>query len=179
MKKSIFTLAFIVFTIVSSFSDVLTLNNSLMFEGKILKIENCEVTFEASNGIKYLIPVVDIFYIEFENPSDIVYTKHLKLSESDPDKCMKAKIDAENYHGKESLHFALGLLFGPFAIIGAALSKPTPQKGQETYSMSKNKDLFEDPVYLNCYTKRARAKNVQNTVIGWGGYLLFILMILV
>jgi len=175
MKKITLTLTATLFAIASFAGDILTLNNEMMFEGKVLKIKNCEVTFKAADGNKYFIPAEDIFSVVFENPSDKVYTEYLQLADSDPDKCMKGRMDADNYHGKAGLHVALGVLFGPFAIIGAAVSTPTPQKGKDTYAMSQNKDMFQDPMYLNCYTKKARGKNVGNTAIGWGAWILFIL----
>lgn len=84
------------------------------------------------------------------------------------DKCMLGTTDAKNYHGKVAGHVILGVLFGPFAALGAAIANPTPQKGAKTAYMSKNQDLFNDPAYVNCYKRKAKGKNVGNAFLGWG-----------
>lgn len=83
----------------------------------------------------------------------------------------------DDFTEKAGHHFVLGLVFGPFAVIGAAISNPTPYKGAKTMMLSKNKEMFSDPVYLQCYKKKALGKNVGNTAIGWGVWALFILII--
>jgi hypothetical protein len=75
------------------------------------------------------------------------------------------------------MHVALGVLFGPFAVLGAAVSKPTPLKGKDTMALSQNKEMFSDSSYLNCYTKKARGQNVTNSLIGWGAWILFAILI--
>ena len=97
------------------------------------------------------------------------------MSENNPDACLAGRTDAENHHGKAGLHVFLGVLFGPFAVLGAAVGQPKPQNGKNTLSMSKNQDSFNDPNYLSCYTKKARGQNVTNTLIGWGAWLLLII----
>ena len=84
--------------------------------------------------------------------------------------------DADAFHDKCGLHFALGVLFGPFAMIGAAVSTPHPASGVNTATLSDNKDLFSDAEYLNCYKRKARGKNVGNSAVGWGTWLLFLLI---
>jgi hypothetical protein len=180
MKKLTLAITAILLVTASFAADILTLKNEMIFEGRVLKITNCEVTFKAMDGNKYLIPAEDIFCVVFENPSDKVYTAYLQLADSEPGlKCLKGKMDAYNYHGKAGLHITLGFLFGPIALIGATVSTPTPQKGRNTYSMSQNKEMFQDPEYLNCYKKKARNKNIRNTGIGylirWGALIPLIL----
>jgi hypothetical protein len=156
-----------------SSNDIIRLTNNLEFIGDVKKISNCYVKFK-TNGEKYWIPVDDIHFIKFENPNDKVLLDYNKLSGSD--KCMKGQMDAEMYHGKKGGHIALGFLFGPFAMIGAAIAEPTPQRGQSTMMMSENKELFNDPSYLTCYKKKARAKNVGNAGIGWASWVLILLL---
>ena len=93
------------------------------------------------------------------------------------DKCMKGESDAEVYHGKTGTHVLLGIAFGGFAVIGAAVSEPTPEKGNSTSIMSKNRELFQDPVYRNCYIKKARKRNVGNAALGWASWGLFLIVI--
>ena len=79
-----------------------------------------------------------------------------EVSLSPEEKCSCGKSDAAMYHGKKTGHFVLGLFFGPYAMIGTAIAKQTPQKGSHTYELSKNKKLFTDPYYLRCYRKKAK-----------------------
>jgi hypothetical protein len=178
MKRIVLFFSIVFFYLTSFAYDILTLTNGYKFEGEVVEINNCDVHFLATDGFVYIIPSIDIFSLCFENPSSKIYVDYLNnISNDDPDKCMKGRMDADNYHGKEGIHVALGILFGPLAIIGAAVSNPTPQKGKDTYAMSQNKDLFQDPVYLNCYTKKARNKNVTNAAIGWGTWILILLLL--
>lgn len=153
-------------------ADVITLNNQLVFEGKVKKIDQCMVKFRAGGEV-YNIPGEDIFSIEFENPNDKVLVAYQELN--DPDKCLRGRNDASLYHGKVGGHIALGALFGPFAVIGAAVASPAPVKGKDTYMMSKNREIFDDPAYLSCYKKSAKGKNVGNTALGWAAWVLLVL----
>ncbi|MZP66972.1 MAG: hypothetical protein GT597_12555 [Bacteroidales bacterium] len=157
-------------------SDIVVLNDQKMFEGKIIKIKSCEVTFKAYNGPKVDIPVTEIFYIQFEDPNNKILTSYLAIQESDPDKCMKGQADADLYHGKGFSHVGLGVLFGPFAIIGAAVASPSPQSGSSTYMLSKNRELFSDPIYLMCYEKKAKNRNIVNAALGWASWILLVLL---
>ncbi len=146
----------------------------MVYEGDVIKIKDCEVHFKAE-GQKYIIPSSDIFSVQFENTTDKVFTDYLKLTDSDPNKCLNGRLDAQSYHGKKGLHFALGVLFGPFAMIGTALSNPTPYRGINTLLMSKNKEQFSDPEYLTCYKKKAKGNLVLMELAGWGTWILLVL----
>ena len=137
------------------------------------KIKNCSVVFDPIGGSRCVIPADSIYSVQFENVEDEVYTSYMELS--DMDKCLKGQNDADMYHGKGGGNFCLGLLFGPFGVIGAALGKPAPMSGSKTGFMSQNKDLFQDPAYLSCYTKKARGKAVGNAALGWGAWVLLVI----
>ena len=53
--------------------------------------------------------------------------------------------------------FVCGAYCGPFAIVGTALFRQTPYMGMHTLKFSEHKDLFDDPYYLRCYSKKAKA----------------------
>ena len=156
--------------------DILTLNNQQIFYGKVSKIKQCEVIFK-TGGEKYTIPAADIFSIEFEDKNDKVYIKYLEELTSDPAKCVNGRLDAIQYHGKKTAHIALGFLFGPIAMLGTALSNPTPDKGQLTTQRSVHQELFDDPEYLSCYSKRAKGRLIGAESIGFGITLLMLLFI--
>lgn len=165
------------FTVATFAGDILTLNNEMIFEGKVTKIKNCTIVFKV-DGNKYIIPVSEIFSIQFENEEDKVYKKYLNISDQDPNKCLNGRLDAENYHGKKGSHFAYGVLFGPFAIVGtAAFANPTPENGNDTYLFSKNKNQFNDPEYLSCYKKKAKGQLIGTEALGWASWVLLLLII--
>ena len=176
MKKITFTLFATMVAFISFAGDILTLKNEMVFEGKVIKIKDCGVVFKANDN-NYVIPATDIFSLQFDNPEDKVYTEYLKVSEFDPNTCLRGRLDAENFHGKKGSHFAYGLLFGPFSMIGTALSNPTPKKGRETYMISENKDQFNDPEYLSCYKKKAKGQLIGAEALGWGTWILILLIL--
>jgi hypothetical protein len=156
--------------------DVLTLTNEMSFEGKVKKIKDCEVIFK-SEGKRYKVPASEIHSLEFEDTDNKVYTKYLEMVDDAPNKCLNGRLDAENYHGKKGGHFALGVLFGPFAMIGTALANPTPDKGKDTYMLSKNEEQFDDPEYLSCYKKKAKGSLIGMEALGWGAWVLLLLVL--
>jgi len=155
-------------------SDVITLSNQMKFEGKVMKIKNCMLLFRAVDGKKYRIPAKEIYSVQFEDPADAVLTDYL-MAARDPDNCLKATRDVEMYHGKKGVHVLYGFLFGPFAMIGSALSSPSPYK-DDTAMMSENKDLFSDPEYLHCYRKKATGQNIGMEGIGWATWILLLVI---
>ena len=157
-------------------NDILTLNNKQSFIGEVIKIKDCNVVFKSENGEKYSIPANDIETVKFENINNPIYTNYLNLLNTDPNSCMKGSSDAKAFHGKGGLHVALGVLFGPFAVIGAAVGSPDPMGGARTAQMSKNSDLFSDPTYLECYKKAAKGKNVGMAAAGWGMWVILLLL---
>jgi hypothetical protein len=176
MKKIVITFIATLFAFASFAGDILTLNNEMVFEGKIVQIKGCEVVFKADEN-KFFVPASDIFSLHFENPEGKVYTKYIKIIEQQEDTCLNGRLDAENYHGKKGGHFILGVLFGPFAMIGTALANPTPEKGKQTYMKSENKDQFSDPEYLSCYKKKAKGQLIGAEALGWGAWILLVLVL--
>ena len=83
---------------------------------------------------------------------------------------------AGRQYSKKVGHFFLGVLFGPFAMIGTALANPTPEKGKLTYMLSKNKDQFSDPQYLSCYKKKAKGQLIGMEASGWGAWIVLVLV---
>jgi hypothetical protein len=157
-------------------NDVLTLNNNMIFEGKVNSIDGDEIVFIAESNT-YTIPAADIYSIEFGDKTDEVYTEYLAQTEDSRNPCQSGKLDAEMYHGKKGGHFILGVLFGPFAMIGTALSNPTPERGRYTELRSRNKDMFNDPEYLSCYKKKAKGQLIGAEALGWGAWILLLLIL--
>jgi hypothetical protein len=172
MEKIAFTITVVLFAIASFAGDIIILKNEMAFEGKVAKIKDCSVVFK-SKGSKYVIPASDIFSIQFEDTEDRVYRNYLKMAE--PNKCLDGRLDAENYHGKKGGHFALGFLFGPFAMIGTALANPTPEKGRRTLEMSSNHDLLNDLEYISCYKKKVKGQLIGTEALGWASWVLLLL----
>jgi hypothetical protein len=149
-------------------SDFVLLNNNLFFEGKILRSSNEVIVFKTSAGV-FDIPKSDVCEIYLESQLDEL----TNLSSGDDQAlCLKAQTDASSYHGKKVGHFCLGFFFGGFALIGTAFSNPTPYKGKQTMLQSKNKESFDDPVYLNCYKKTAKRELLLAETAGWVSWIL-------
>jgi len=176
MKHALTTLMVILISVSSLAGDILTLNNQMVFEGKLSKIKDCAVVFK-TEGKRYIVPASEIFSIQFENPENRVYTKYVEMAKGDTNACLNGRFDAENFHGKREAHFVLGVLFGPFAMIGTALSNPTPNRGRHTYLLSKNKDQFSDLEYLKCYRRKALTQLIGAEAAGWGAWLVFLVIV--
>ncbi len=176
MKKIMILILLMIITTVSFAGDVLILNNNKQFEGKIKRIKDCSVIFKVESH-KYEIPATDIYSIQFEDSDNKVYTEYLEMLKKDPNLCMKGRLDAESLHGKKGGHFVLGFLFGPFAMIGTALSTPTPYTGKQTLANSNNKDSFNDLEYLNCYKKKVKGQLIGMEALGWSAFILLILIL--
>ncbi len=176
MKKATLTITAMIFAIATFAGDLLTLNNQKVFEGNVTRIKDCTVVFKA-NGKRFEVPASEIFSIQFENVEDKVYTEYMKLADGDPNKCLSGRLDAENYHGKKGVHFIMGVLFGPFAMIGTALADPTPEKGKQTLAISKNKEMFSDLEYLSCYKSKAKGQLIGMEALGWGAWILLFLVL--
>ncbi len=169
--KNLFLAIFAVLLTNTSFAgDILTLTNQMTFEGKVVKIKQCEVIFKAG-GEKFTVPASDIYAIHFESAADKVYVDYLELIDRNPEACAKGSYDAAEFHGKGFGHFALGFLFGPFAMIGTAIARPDPVTGTHTFRKSENHELFADPDYLKCYRRKAKAGNIAMEAVGWGTWI--------
>lgn len=176
MKKLVVIL--LSFTVINVFAgDVLTLMNGNKFDGKVVKIKECQIEYKIQNE-KFLIPASDIHSIQFEDINNRIYRNYLKSANRDINNCLAGSLDAEMYHGKKFGHFMLGFLFGPFAMVGTALSNPTPEKGKETMLMSRNRDFFSDVVYLKCYKKQAKSQLIGAEALGWCTWILISLNLL-
>lgn len=172
--KNLVLLFTLLLTTTLSFADTVTFLDGRSFDGEVKRIKKCSVVFKTHEG-KYAIPAEDIFKIEFSETNNKALTSYLALA--DNDKCMKGTLDASNLHGKETFHVAMGVLFGPFAFLVAAASSPTPHNSPNTEIKSKNRDLFSDLEYLECYKKKARNQNMGKTAIGWGIWVLLIIVL--
>jgi hypothetical protein len=42
--------------------------------------------------------------------------------------------------------------------------------------LSKNKDKFNDPEYLSCYKHKAKGQLIRMEALGWGAWLLFVVI---
>ncbi|MGV8093414.1 MAG: hypothetical protein AB2L24_16260 [Mangrovibacterium sp.] len=172
--KKLFLIASVLLSVLTSFADdILVLNNNMAFKGKVTKISDCTVVFK-SNGDKYVIPASDIYSVKFEDTKDKVYTKFMEMTDTNSNKCLMGKLDAEQYHGKKGEHFLLGALFGPFAMIGTAFSNPTPVRGKRTCLLSKNEEIFSDPEYLSCYKKKAKSQLIVAEALGCLSWILIL-----
>ena len=159
--------------------DVLILPNGNLYEGKVVKLKGCDVIFK-SNGHRYAIPAADIHSLHFEDENNEILFDYLKLSSDEGiNKCLEGAKDARMLHGKKGAHVALGFCFGGFAMIGTALADCGPMKGSETMLLSKNKPLFTDYEYIECYKKEAKKNLLIMEAAGWGAFIVLYVGLLV
>ncbi len=156
-----------------SAKDVLTLRNNMHFQGTVISVKDSIAEFSVAGAV-YEIPLVDISEIILEDTGSRAYSDLIALGLEDVNPCQLGQIDAELYHGKKFGHFFLGMLFGPFALIGTALSNPTPDRGSDTYAMSENQNYFSDPSYLVCYKKKAKSTLLVAEALGWATWVLLL-----
>lgn len=160
--------------------DVLILKNGDELQTKITEVGISEVKYKMydnQTGPIHVILKSEIFMIKYENGTKELIKSNVSIINvggyNNADVCKKGQKDAELYHGKTGKHMLGGFLLGPFAVIGSALANPTPEKGDKTLEMSKNRDeINNDFYYRDCYIKKARTKNIVNTFAGWAGWLL-------
>lgn len=175
MKKLTVTLIFLSMAMGVMAGDLLILRNELVFEGTVKKIKSCVVVFH-TGGKNYPIPAEDILALKFEDVTNPIYTSYIAIADNSSN-CLSGDADAGLYHGKRGGQFALGVLFGPFALIGTALANPSPFTGAKTAMLSTNKELFSDAEYLSCYKKKAKGQLMGATALGWASWILFVLIL--
>lgn len=151
--------------------DTLVLNNQLTYAVNITKITPTEVEFKAQTKY-YVIPATQVALVKFQNPNNPIYLNYTKSVNDEGNNCSKGAEDARQFHGKKGGHVILGVLFGPLAIIGTALSDPTPDKGMRTYMLSKNSDQFNNFEYISCYRRQAKSNLITMELLGWLSWII-------
>jgi len=148
-------------------TDMLQLNNGMLFSGEVKQVRKCEVKFKTSLGESYWIPAQEIQSIGFGDLTSRMYLKFLSLTD-DSENCLAGRLDGAELHGKKGAHFALGFFFGAIPIIFTAVMDIKPERGKRTPTESQNQDLFDDPEYLECYNKEAKKSLIIAEAIGLG-----------
>lgn len=160
--------------------DVIFLNSGHSFTGKIKKFSFCETEFQVNRAI-YVIPNSEIQNIQFLKRKGEKYKTYLNYLELSPsnvnvENCILGTRDADQFHNKRAKHVIFGILFGPFATIGAAIGSPSPYK-DDALTLSENQALFDNYDYIKCYKSKAKSKNVMDTLIGWGIWILAVIIL--
>ncbi len=164
MKKQFILILITLLALGAAGSDAIVLVNQKAFKGRIKKVTPCHILFK-TNGMTYNIPAGDIHSLYFGDPAGKAARQFQDVGEQWK-KCAEGQFDARVYHGKRFGHGVLGFFFGPFAMIGTALANPTPARGAQTLQLSKNHDLFSDPEYLSCYTRKAKGQLIGAEALG-------------
>ncbi len=175
MKWKLFIVLSILSTTCIYAQDILVKKSGDSLKVKILEVGLSEIkykNFDDLDGITYGIFKSSVVCIRYKNGRVEYFDEKEELSAEKL--CYCGHTDAARYHGKKGTHFVLGVLFGPFAMLGTAASKPTPRKGRRTYKLSQNSHLFSDLTYLKCYRKKAKSDLIGMEALGWGAWMLFV-----
>ena len=169
--------------------DNIVLTNGEEIKAKVTEITTDEIKYKRCDnliGPAYTIKKTAVFMIQYANGTKDVFTPanttSSNITKTDntktnlTDKCTAGQQDAIKYHGKAGGHYVLGLLFGPFAILGTAFADPTPENGRKTYVMSQNKDMFGDATYRLCYKKKAKGRLIGAELCGWAFWILLLIL---
>lgn len=166
MKRFALLITFISLVFGTHAKDIIQLENGMMFEGKVKKFSNCQLTFKAGKDT-YVIPASDINQVGFAEHTNKVARQFYDMEAAGYTNCSEGKADAKAFHGKIAKHVISGIIFGPVGTIFALIGNPAPRKGKRTKRLSDNSDLFSNPQYLACYKKEAKKNNILYTLIGW------------
>jgi hypothetical protein len=200
MKNLFLFSVFVLLSQLSFSQDIIYKKDGTEIQAKIIEITTETIKYKNYSqleGPTRNILISDVFMLIYEDGSREVFKSNSEtktnvetenpileneIEETEPElnsteKCFRGQNDADMYHGKKGSHVALGVAFGGFAVLGAALAEPTPEKGLSTPMMSENKELFMDQSYRSCYIKEARKNNVSSAAIGWGSWILILLAI--
>ena len=166
MKKFLLLLAFLPLALMAK--DIVVLQNGHRFEGEVVKISKNHLVFAAS-GERYRIPASDLAYVGLEALEPVSE----EAAFSDVDVCLRAYNDTR-LRGRHWHNFFGGVLFGPATIIYDLVKTYHPLHDRRVLLLSKNKGYFSDPVYLECYTYRAKTNATLQAAGGWATWLLFL-----
>ncbi len=94
-----------------------------------------------------------------------------EVMDNDVDVCLRAYNDTIARPPLAQLLW--GVLFGPVTIIYDLVKTYHPLHDRRVLLLSKNKGYFSDPVYLECYSYRAKTNATLQAAGGWATWLLF------
>lgn len=173
MKKGLFLT--LLFFSANMFADIVTIDGR-QYNVEINRIQPKKVLFTFGNDT-YVVPMnkIDMIYLEGSNSTFAKSAEVLNQIVSEGNPCLLGTTDAQS-RGKTTVNVIGGVLFGPFALIHKALKDFHPMKDIETITVSGNKDLVDNPNYIQCYRKKAKTKALTETAGGWATWILIVLM---
>lgn len=158
--------------------DIITLLDGETIECKVTKIGLSEIEYKKLDNLDgplYIMEKSLIFMITYEGGTKDVFSIQADSSTVVVEElnvvdlrnfCEEGRKDAMKYRNGVG-HVVAGALFGVFAVIGAAIAHPSPEKHLRTLTTSKNKDIFNNPNYKGCYIREAKKGNIIHTCMGW------------
>lgn len=156
-----------------------TLGNSVECQVEEITIDAIKYrTADNLQGPLYIIPKASVYKIVFKNGKEEIFTKKAALDyvhtptiqphntttntlTNTSNKCLAGQSDAELYHNRIGGNFFLGFAIGVFGVGFVALGDV---KSPSLVYVSAEK--ASDPVYMNCYNKKAKQKNIRSAIMG-------------
>ncbi len=159
MKKFLLLLAFLPGMLGAK--DLIVLQSGLRFEGHIVRMTAHHLVFE-NEGQRYRIPATDLAMVGLDAAASL----------DDVSTCLRAYNDTR-LRGRQWHNFFGGVLFGPVTVIYDLVKTYHPLKDERVLLLSRNKGYFSDPIYLECYSYRAKTTATLQAAGGWATWILF------
>jgi hypothetical protein len=158
MKKFLLLLAFLPGLLHAK--DLIVLQSGLRFEGHIVRMSPQHLVFE-NDGQRFRIPASDLAFVGLDEAESM----------DDVDACLRAYNDTR-LRGRQWHNFFGGEFFGPITVIYDLVKTYHPLKDERVLLLSRNKGYFSDPIYLECYSYRAKTSATLQAAGGWATWVL-------
>jgi len=180
MKKNIFIILFILFTVTFCYSqDVITKKSGKNIKAKVLEVGQTEIKykkFDNKNGPTYIISNSDVSMILYENGTKDMFNEEKKpgdvsfLNLTEEELFVKGQTDAikyyDGYKPAATGTLIVGLLSPLAGLIPAiACSSTKPKDLNLNYP---NEVLIKKPIYHKSYTTKAKKIKQGKVWSNWG-----------
>jgi len=173
MKFSVMVIVMLLGSISATLArDKLILASGEKVKGVIVDIAPGELYFKKNGEIKIYKPS-EVSYVFLDPDNTVIIEKIIaNVPLMYQDLCSEGTMDARNFHKRGGGNFALGFFFGVFGYLGVALTEP---RNPDPAIVGAEK--MQDTVYMLCYEKKAKKKNLTFAGIGWAVGLFFVYVV--
>lgn len=170
MKRIFFVLLLTCVVNLCHGNDVVVLKNGITIECSISSINNTIISYQENEKSKLsTVSLEEVMFLQIDPKNKSLLRQMRKDFKKikrglQVDSCHEGITDANTFHKRAGGNFALGFFFGVFGLIGTAVGNP---KMPHYYPIADTSNL-SDPTYIQCFSRKAKGKNIGNAAIGWG-----------